>query len=413
MSDKQEDIVRGVEVQSKIDELFDTFLQQQTIYKEKDALKCTYIPNTIYHRDGEVKQIAQILAPSLRGEIPNNILINGSSGVGKTTVVKYVAKSLKAKAQSMNVPFDYIYLNCKLQKINTQYRLLANIANELGRTVPATGLPTDAIYKIVYELINTRPTTLVVILDEIDAMSESSDGLYCLYRINDELANGSKVCVIGISNDINFIEKIDTRAKSSSSREDVIFPSYNAMQLKSILEQRASIAFQEGVMEPGVIERCAALAAQESGDVRRALDLLRVAGELAERKGFKKVSESQVTEAEERIEADKVAEQVKDQPRQSQAVIWSVIKLSENAPKGLATGDVFDYYSDVCKKINMKPLTQRRVSDLIAELDILGIITAKVISKGRYGRTRKISLAISQQMIPKVSNILEQELMVD
>jgi len=87
---------------------------------------------------------------------------------------------------------------------------------------------------------------------------------------------------------------------------------------------------------------------------RKALDLLRVAGELAERKGFKKVSESQVTEAEERIEADKVAEQVKDQPRQSQAVIWSVIKLSEKEPKD-SRPDVFDYYSDVCKKINMNP----------------------------------------------------------
>ena len=400
-------------MESSLDDLFDSFLKQQYVYKEKNALRYTYLPESILHRDEEIKQVAQILAPVLRSEIPNNIMIYGSSGVGKTTVVKHVSKFLKKKAQTMNIPFDYIYLNCKLQKINTQYRLLAHMAEGLGRKVPPTGLPTDSVYKIVYELLNSRPTVVVIILDEIDAMSQSSDGLYCLYRMNDELACGSKVCVVGISNDINFIEKIDGRTKSSSSREDLVFPPYNALQLKAILEQRAQIAFHEEAVRSGVIQRCAALAAQEHGDARRALDLLRVAGEIAERKGFKKVTEQQVAEAEERIESDKVVEVVRNQPKQSQLVLWTVIELSNSTRKGLATGDVFDNYRELCKKLAIKALTQRRVSDLIVELDVLGIITAKVISKGRYGRTRKISLAINKQMIPKVSNILSQELMID
>ncbi len=400
-------------MQSTLDELFDSFLQQQHVYKNKKALRYSYLPENILHRDDEIKQIAQILAPVLKSDIPNNIMMYGSSGVGKTTVVKHVAKFLKKKTQTLDLPFDYIYMNCKLQKINTQYRLLAHIADGLGRKVPPTGLPTDSVYKIVYELLNSRPTLVVVILDEIDAMTQSSDALYCLYRMNDELADGSKISVIGISNDINFIENIDGRTRSSSSREDLVFSPYNAMQLKSILEQRAGIAFNPDVVETGVIQKCAALAAQEHGDARRALDILRVAGEIAERKGFKKVTEREVGEAEESIEADKVVEVVRTQPKQSQAVLWTVLELSNASKEGLVTGDVFDHYREISAKVGMKALTQRRVSDLIAELDVLGIITAKVISKGRYGRTRKISLAINDGMLPKVRNILKEELMLD
>ena len=77
------------------------------------------------------------------------------------------------------------------------------------------------------------------------------------------------------------------------------------------------------------------------------------------------------------------------------------------------TGDVYDVYKDHCKKMGLRPLTQRRVSDVIAELDMLGIINAKVISKGRFGRTREISVAIPQSFKPKIINILQQNLNID
>ena len=40
---------------------------------------------------------------------------------------------------------------------------------------------------------------------------------------------------------------------------------------------------KETLATPGVIEKCAALSARDHGDARRALELLRVAGELADR----------------------------------------------------------------------------------------------------------------------------------
>ena len=63
-------------------------------------------------------------------------------------------------------------------------------------------------------------------------------------------------------------------------------------------------------------------------------------------------------------------------------------------------------YVKICHEIGVKPLTQRRVSDLINELDMLGIITAKVISKGRYGRTREISLPLTDNILNKLDVLL-------
>jgi cell division control protein 6 len=158
-------------------------------------------------------------------------------------------------------------------------------------------------------------------------------------------------------------------------------------------------------LEPGVIEKCAALAAQEHGDARRALDLLRVAGELAERSCDEKVSLKHVDIAQEKIDMDRVLETVKAQPKQSQIVLHTIIQLAEKN-KEIQTGEVIDNYQMFCTEHGLKSLTQRRVSDLIAELDLFGIITTKIISKGRYGRTRIITVNLPDTVLKKLKNLL-------
>ncbi|MCX6666993.1 MAG: hypothetical protein NTV74_01955 [Euryarchaeota archaeon] len=76
-------------------------------------------------------------------------------------------------------------------------------------------------------------------------------------------------------------------------------------------------------------------------------------------------------------------------------------KHNEKAGKtgSITTGDVYDLYGDLCKKTRTDSLTQRRIADLISEMDMLGIITARVISKGRYGRTKEIKMSSSNDII--------------
>ena len=206
-----------------------------------------------------------------------------------------------------------------------------------------------------------------------------------------------------------FTDNIDPRVKSSLSEEELVFPPYNAIQLQDILRERSKRAFRKETVGEGVIEKCAAYAAREHGDARRALELLRVAGELAERKNKTKLDIDHIDEAEEKIEKDRVLDIVHTQPKQFQVTLLAIFSTLKKNEK-LFTGDVYEVYKDICIKSGLRPLTQRRVSDIIAELDMLGIINARVISKGRYGRTREIKLAIPSSTMPSLSQVLKDGL---
>ncbi|MFB6173750.1 MAG: Cdc6/Cdc18 family protein, partial [Halobacteriales archaeon] len=235
----------------------------------------------------------------------------------------------------------------------------------------------------------------VIMLDEIDKLVEKSgdDTLYNLSRMNSELEN-SRVSIIGISNDLKFTDFLDPRVKSSLGEEEIVFPPYDANQLRDILEHRAEPAFKGEVLSEDVIPLCAAFAAQEHGDARRALDLLRTAGELAERQGADLVEEDHVRQAQEKIELDRVVEVVRTLPTQSKLVLFAIITLEKNGADNVNTGEVYNVYKQLCEEIDADTLTQRRVTDLISELDMLGIVNAVVVSKGRYGRTKEISLSV-------------------
>jgi cell division control protein 6 len=111
------------------------------------------------------------------------------------------------------------------------------------------------------------------------------------------------------------------------------------------------------------------------------------------------------------LDIDRVVEVVKTQPRQSQLVLYSVIYLHDLNKEDIGTGDVYEVYHDFCKQSGLPPLTQRRVSDLISELDMLGLINASVISKGRYGRTRKIKVSTTGRALEQSREILKGELL--
>jgi len=317
------------------------------------------------------------------------------------------------RAEEAGVNLRIEYINCKLQKVaDTEYRILATLISKLGGSVPATGLPTDQVYSRFIELVDEKKQLFVIIFDEIDhALKKISDNfIYSLTRLNSELSL-AQISIIGISNDITFLENIDPRVRSSLGEEEVVFPPYNALQLQDILQERCMDAFKEGVVDEGVIAKCAAFAAREHGDARRALDLMRIAGELSERDGSRKVDLKYIDLANKKIERDKVLDIVETEPKQFQLVLYSILQLTKemkkkNISEKMFTGDVYNCYQDVCTKTKNECLTQRRISDIIAEIDMLGLINARVISKGRHGRTREIKHLISDNILDKVEAIL-------
>ena len=391
------------------DTIFQQYISSKTIFRgDKDVLRSSYIPDILPHRDNEINQLASILVTALEGQRPSNVLLFGKTGTGKTACLKYIGKEIERADSTLN-KVQFIYMNCEV--IDTQYGILQNIGNKFienfDERIPFTGWSTERVYNILREKIDEEKRVVVIALDEIDQLVSKSgdDVLYHLCRINDDLKN-AKVSVIGISNDLRFMEFLDPRVRSSLSEEKMVFPPYNAEQLKDILEQRAKIVFEEGVLESSVIPLCAALAAQEHGDARRALDLLRVAAEIADRNHVPVVTESDVVKAKNKIELDCVTETIRTLPVQSKLVLMGILLNNERGDSKLTTGDLYETYKELCQCISMTILTQRRITDLISELDMLGIIHARVKSFGRGGRTKEIEPSVP---VVEARKILEED----
>ncbi len=390
---------------------FENYLASVSLFNQKSVLSSTYVPEEILYREEQLQEVANILAPALRGEKPSNLFLYGKTGTGKTLSMRHILNTLGEVAAKNQVPLKRIYLNCKLKRVaDTEYRLVAQLIKDFGKEIPPTGLPTDEVYNIFYKLLDQERQVVLLVLDEIDQLTAKigDEILYNLTRINSELKN-SQICLIGISNNLVFAENLDPRVKSSLSEEELIFPPYNALQIQTLLRNRAKLAFKEGVLEAGVLEKCAAYAAREHGDARRAIDLLRVAGEIAERSGSKIVSITHLDEAEQKVEADKMINAALNQPKQFQGVLYAILLLAPQK-KNLFTGEIYEVYKNICKQSKSNVLTQRRVSDILAELDMVGMINAKIISKGRYGRTREISVSLDEGLIFKIKELIEKSL---
>ncbi|UCE43566.1 MAG: orc1/cdc6 family replication initiation protein [Candidatus Bathyarchaeota archaeon] len=383
---------------SVLDNVFERFLKGSKLFCDREILRHDYIPDKLPHRQNQIRYLGEVVAPVLRSSRCSNIFIYGKTGTGKTAVIKHVLAKLSIKAEELGVPLKTCYINCRLA--GTEYRVLSSLCSAISVRVPFTGLAVGEVFDRFRYGLNSAGILFLPVLDEIDALVKTRGDilLYELTRINEAL-HSSKASIIGISNDLRFKEFLDPRVLSSLSEEEIVFRPYDAAELRDILWERARSAFFDDMVLDGAVSLCAALAAAEHGDARRALDLLRVAGEIAEREGAGAVVENHVRRAEKRIEHDRVMEVVENLPAHSKLVLFSVFLLSRAKISLAITGDIYEIYCELCGESGFAPLTQRRVSSLVNELDVIGLLNARVASLGRYGRTKKIRLGVARSLL--------------
>ena len=188
---------------------------------------------------------------------------------------------------------------------------------------------------------------------------------------------------------MTFKDKLDPRVKSSLSEEELVFNPYTVEQLKEILVDRCKLAFYDNAVPMGVINLCAAIAGKETGDARKAIDLLRVAAEIAERSITMEITEDHIRSAQQKIDSDTNFEILSNSTLHTKLLILSIVKA-----KNASTGEIYTVYQQYCSKLEKEPLTQRRMTQIIGELDQLGLITTNIVNQGRYGRTQRIKLHI-------------------
>lgn len=396
-----------------IDDFYKKYLKAPKIFKNRGILEPSFIPDELPHREKEIQKIAELTACALEGDRPPSFFCYGMTGTGKTATIRYVSQKI-AKHCLANKPW-WIYINCNV--VSTPYRILAHIYNAVseGEKIPSTGLPKDVIFKRLLGLLDYKLGNSIcfLVLDEIDILIDKNGGnetLYDLTRLNENL-DKCRTSLIGISNKLKFTQDLDSRVTSSLEEEKaVVFHPYLAHELSDILEKRAELAFFDGVMKEGVINLCAALAAKQDGDARKALQLLRKAGALAQRNQNTKITENHVYKAQKELEKDHVVEYIKGLPLQAKMVLTAIYLINKFKNNYVITsGDVYDVHSELCSKIpGAKQLTRRRISDYINELTLSGIITAQKKSLGRYGRTKIINLDVEIELLGRVLKTSEK-----
>jgi cell division control protein 6 len=381
-----------------LDDVFEKFFKSAKLFKDREVLRHDYLPNKLPHRESQIRLLGEAVAPVLKDARCSNIFIYGKTGTGKTAVTKFVLSHLEAKAKEYGAAVRFCYVNCRVT--GSEYRVFANLGQSIGIVIPFTGLSVGEVFDRFRTGLDSSRTLFIVVLDEVDALvKERGDHLlYELTRIN-EFLRKSKVMIIGISNDLRLKEFLDSRVFSSLSEEEIIFGPYDASELHNILFERSKLSFHKDSLSEAALNVCSALAAAEHGDARRALDLLRVSGEVAERQGANTITEKHVREAEKHIEHNRVVEALKNLTLHSKLVLLSVYHLRKPSA---TTGEIYDVYNELCGELGAGLLTQRRLGTLINELDAMGLLNAKVVSMGRYGRTKKIRLEIGRTLIKEV-----------
>ena len=377
--------------------IFEKILGQDSLFIDRKAFDHAFEPSSLPHRDHEVEALVRNLVDALNGHIPSNMLLYGVPGSGKTVVTRFVLGQLLDKGVEMGQPVQTYEINCR--NVDTKYRVVQTIASQLARRgdtpVPFTGWPTDRVLETLIYRMDRATGVHIIVLDEIDNLVSRAgdDLLYNLTSLNTVLGN-ARCCIIGISNDLHFTQQLDPRVNSRLSQEDLVFHPYGALEIQDILNERVETGLREDVLEGGVLELCAALAAQEHGDARRALDLLRISVQKAEQRAQARVDPKHVRLAQSQLEYDQVTPVLKSLPLHQKVVLFAIILNEENGLRNISTGEVYRTYADACMKIGVEPLTPRRISSLLNELDTLGLIMARNVSKGRGGRSKQVNSAI-------------------
>ena len=395
--------------------IFEKILGQDSLFTDRKAFDHAFEPKRLPHRDHEVDALVMNLVDALNGHIPSNMLLYGVPGSGKTVVTRYVLGQLREKGAEMGQLVKTYEINCR--NMDTKYRVVQSIATQLAQRgdvpVPFTGWPTDRVLETLVERMSRAGGVHIIVLDEVDNLVDKggADLLYALTSLNTLLSDG-RCSIIGISNDLNFTQHLDPRVSSRLSQEDVVFHPYVATEIQNILSERAAMGIREEVLEEGVIRLCAALAAQEHGDARRALDLLRISVQKAEQRGQGKVNTKHVRLAQSQLEYDQVTPVVRTLPLHQKLVLFSICINEENGLRNISTGEIYRTYSEACSKIGIEPLTTRRVSSLLNELDTIGLIMARNVSKGRGGRSKQVNSAIPKA-IDAIALMSENEPLVN
>jgi cell division control protein 6 len=396
--------------------------REYTIFSRKEHLDTPTFPSQIIGRKDHAEQLVRFLMGYKQGLAVPFISVYGKSGTGKSTLVRYVCENIEW--------ISYRIVN--LRRAKTVFGCANLILAELGisnlKNAQGINLAVDKIYDSIEALLSRENKLFVLVLDEFDALfydrkGGPSDFVYKLLNVEEKLREkGFQMSIIAISNSVVTNYDLDDRVKSRTGSSEILFGGYLKYEIAEMLKERAEKALSEPI-DPDVIVYCAELCSQDHGDARRAIELLRVAIELASSEGVM-VSRDHVDEAAGRLQYERVEFAVMSASMQLRLVCASLAKISFLTDRSWHyTSSIYRMYCqvvgedmrpseqarrwkelrDVAVKNKLvkgqgsilsgreeeypeyKALTYRRVSDLLQDLENMGLVVSRTTSRGRYG----------------------------
>ena len=372
------------------------------IFANKELLQVHHLPDSdrIIGRDEQLQELGGLLREGIGGGTPEDIIITGKTGTGKSLSAKFMSRELGQRGKDNDVSVGHAYIDCLQDSTETQ--VVRSIATTLNRdleddiSIPESGLSTSAYYQRLWRVMNEGFDVCIVILDEADKLDDDSV-IMQLSRAQEsgKVDTDTKLSIIAISNKLDFGDQFGERTDSSASFWDIQFPAYNAHQIRAILQSRSD-AFAEGVLDDEVIPKVAAIAAREHGDARKAIDILRFAGEIAKEKDDETVTVDHVDDAQLREERNRLADLINTAPDHTRFVLLALATLvqqsTDEEPK-IPNNDVYESYRRICEREGYEALKERRVRDLLSELEFLN-----VIEQDRHGRGRGLGSYTSNRL---------------
>ena len=343
-------------------------------------------------RSQEIRTISNHFSPVFRNGHPNHLSIWGKTGTGKTITISWFMAQVEKLCNERGIPFKQVHLDlcCPVPC----FRALNTLACIMDASkVYKRGVSLEELMVRIEQKLATLKGYLVIFVDEADNVRTDFNTFYqfLVKRLPQRIS--ARLILVFASNRLNWIENLDPRVKSCLKLREMVFQPYDADSLRKILQIRVTKAMRADRIEDGVIAKIAAMAAMQHGDARKAVNLLRRSADMAEERR-QPVSLSIVSQAYEEIERDKYVDMIRESPKQLQAALYAALTGHVKKGRSFQTGDAYRAYDRFCSEAGLRPVTQRAFSDLICELDMYGLLRARTVSRGRYGRSKDIRAAM-------------------
>lgn len=362
----------------------------ETIFANKEVLSESYQPETILERDEEIEEYRYALQDILFGREPENIMLYGKAGLGKTAVTTYMMDALSNEVETRTEADDlYIHrINCNGKTLFMVVRRLVNTLLPADASpFPKRGLGTGDAFDELYQQFDRIGGTHLMVFDEIDHLDKVDILLYELPRArsNDRITD-ARIGIIGISNNYTFRKSLSSKVKDTLMETEIAFSPYNASELQTILANRADRAFVDDSCDQSAIAMAAAISAQDMGNARQAIDLLRVGGEVAEREDDSCVTDEHIKDARELVQRGRLSNRIRDQTDHAQYILETIAHLEEGGETPVRSKKIQENYEQIADSWAADPLTSlKSIQDHLSDLHMLGFLRRHERNQGLSG----------------------------